>query len=76
MSISSTSAQATDHAIARARILIGELVALLGLEQLGIADAADATPRIEDDRGGDDRSGQRPAPGLIDAGAQAVAQPD
>ncbi len=57
----------------RAADLDRELGALLRLDHLGIADAADAPPRIEDDRGRDDRSRQRPAPSLIDARAQAVA---
>jgi hypothetical protein len=50
-----------------------ELGALLRLDQLGVADAADAPPRIEDHRGRDDGSRQRSAPRLIDAGAQTVA---
>jgi hypothetical protein len=48
-----------------------KLLALLGLDDLGVADAADAPPRVEDHRSRDDRSGQRAAPRFVDAGAQA-----
>ena len=66
-SISSTSAQATDHASACWRILTASSSRSSGIELLRIADAANATARIEYDGGSDDGSCQRTATGLIDA---------
>src|SRR5437016_8156281 len=42
-----------------------ELFADLGGELLGIIEAAGNPLGIENDRGGDHRTGQRPAPGLV-----------
>ncbi len=44
----------------------GEVFAALGLELLRIGETADAAAGVEDDGGGHHRSGERPAPGLVD----------
>jgi len=56
---------------AQRRMGVEMLGAGLGREDLGIVDGAAQRPRhvleIEDDGGGDDGTGERPAPGLVDA---------
>ncbi len=53
---------------------LGELLAALGLQHFGIAQAVDAALRIEDDGGGDDRAGERTAACFVDAADQAACE--